>query len=83
MTKDTRAKPSAGALRAARAISGYRSLDYIAEIIDRETGMAELLEAAKHADEWFKWFFDGQSANRPTKTWDELKQAIAKCERSE
>jgi len=51
MTKDTRAKPSPTALRAAGAIYAYMlpkdQLDdkvcyYLAEIIDRETGVAEL-----------------------------------------
>jgi uncharacterized protein YciW len=49
MTKDTQPKPSAGALRAAKEILDTDH-QIAARIIDRETGVAELLEAAKHAD---------------------------------
>jgi len=60
MTKDTQAKPSAGALRAATEALRYVGMIHwtkdnrhkvLAEIIDRETGVAELLEAAKDAEE--------------------------------
>ena len=82
MTQPT--KPSAGALRAAKSIiaNAYGlSLAVCAEIIDRETGVAELLEAAKEYE---------QFANRSpweSKPFDHdvwlkrLEHAIAKCER--
>ncbi len=51
MTQPTKpSEPSAGALRAARhfiALGLLTTPIYAAEIIDRETGMAELLESAK------------------------------------
>ena len=93
MTQPT--KPSAGAspgaLRAARKIAErtLRTLqgwdeqtwvDIAAEIIDRETGVAELLEAAKFAlttldyyDQQAEFGFHGPLRKK-------LKQAIAKCE---
>ena len=46
MTKDTQPKPSAGALRAAREILDTDH-QLAAQIIDRETGVGELLEATK------------------------------------
>ena len=47
MTQQT--KPSAGALRAAQSAGTELNMydEEIAKIIDRETGVAELLEAAK------------------------------------
>lgn len=43
---------------------------------------AELLAAAKRADEWFKWFYEGKKdVFHPT--WSRLKRAIAKAERAD
>ena len=76
-------KLSAGALRAAGAIFAYMlpkdQLDdkvcyYLAEIIDRETGVAELLEAAKYVVDSFGERLLGEPLKR-------LEQAIAKIER--
>ena len=89
MTQQT--KPSTGALRTARKIAertlrtlqgwdGQTWVDIAAEIIDRETGVAELLEAAKFAlttldyyDQQAEFGFHGPLRKK-------LKQAIAKCE---
>ncbi len=75
--------PSAGALRAARhfiALGLLTTPIHAAEIIDRETGVAELLEAAKFAlttldyyDQQAEFGFHGPLRKK-------LKQAIAKCE---
>ena len=82
------ANPSAGVVMAAKAIDEFcitadlndvSTIAGIAEIIDRETGVAELLKAAKRADEWFKWFYEGKKdVFHPT--WNRLKRAIAKAE---
>ena len=89
-------KPSAGALRAAKEISlktiirskdnmvvSYASTTQVADIIDRETGVAELLEAAKEAVLWIA-HLEGQVALLYTsKESKDLLQAIAKCEGGE
>ena len=90
-------KPSAGALRAARAIGeaiappstpdypGEREAEIgLALIIDRETGVAELLEAAKEANQilWLS-IACGGSQDTYRDTYNKLQQAIGKCERSE
>ncbi len=87
MTQPT--KPSAGALRAARKIAerNLRTLqgwdeqtwvDISAEIIDRETGVAELLEAAKQV------MADLSDEEVPdADTVEMLEQAITKAEGSE
>ena len=87
MTQPT--KPSAGAMRAAREWYVYPKdsrVESLAQIIDRETGMAELLEAAKNmyreqlAARWNKpdmgYFVSEKVTNA-------LRLAIAKCERKE
>ena len=82
MTQPTKpSPPSAGALRAAREIIDWYSpgtpdtSDYIAaEIIDRETGLAELLEAAKA-------ILDPCSA--PITAAGKLQHAIRKVEQGE
>lgn len=85
-------KPSAGALRAADRIRDllekWNSLEITkigatfyqeetARIIDRETGVAELLEAAKIALQYFRGKHENADASA-----SRLKQAIAKCEDS-
>ncbi len=77
--------PSPGALRAANALAGLATntsanIHSVALIIDRETGVAELLEAAKFAlttldyyDQQAEFGFHGPLRKK-------LKQAIAKCE---
>ncbi len=68
--------PSPGALRAARhfiALGLLTTPIHAAEIIDRETGVAELLEAAKNM----------LDPNRsPITAAGRLQQAITKCESS-
>ena len=98
MTKDTQAKPSAGALRAAKALlldlddrRGFVLGDipeYIMEqwreqwrdIIDRETGVAGLLEAAKeYAQHAVKPPWESRPFDHDV--WlKRLEQAIARCE---
>ena len=77
----TIAKPSAGALRAAKEWYVYPKdsrVESLAYVIDRETGMAELLRTAKWAHKLllFKRFIGF------TKELEEFGQAIAKCERT-
>lgn len=71
--------PSAGALRAARhfiALGLLTTPIHAAEIIDRETGVAELLEAAKQV------LADLSDEEVPdADTVEMLEHAIAKCER--
>ncbi len=77
-------KPSAGALRAAEYINKNifnhkpGDIESLAQAIDRETGVAELLEAAKFALS----FVDHPSQLRADAlaSYDRLSQAIAKCE---
>ena len=84
-------RPSAGAYRAACQILDRQhlpgwSIKIYAQIIDLETGVAELLEAAKAAHTSLRTFSDHVPENE--KQWvssddDALKtleQAIAKCE---
>ncbi len=87
-------KPSAGALRAASKFARHSEHIYrwrsepqdaereLAEIIDHETGMAELLEAAKEAKAHLEG--GGNYAIRNSDAIDAtilmLEQAIAKCE---
>jgi hypothetical protein len=77
-------KPSAGALRAAKAIGTalhthdvgtFYAFDGMAKIIDRETGVAELLEAAKVALQYFRGKHENADASA-----SKLQQAIAKAE---
>ncbi len=82
MTQPT--KPSAGALRAAKEWYVYPKdsrVESLAYVIDRETGMAELLEAAKVAvgELDCSGTIDFLTAGALKK----LEQAIAKCERKE
>lgn len=83
MTQQT--KPSAGALRAAKLtmagstiqfVQGHGNvrLDEMAHIIDRETGLTELLEAAK------EMLPENVSAHNIGRTIKRLKQAIIKAE---
>ena len=84
-------KPSAGALRAAKMIEGNFSTapepeDVLmsAQIIDRETGVAELselLEAVKAV--MAQLDISGQIDYLGASTYKRLEQAIAKCEGSE
>ena len=76
-------KLSAGTLRAATEIceDGRWDEQVIAEIIDRETGMAELselLEAVKAV--MAQLDFSGQIDYLGASTYKRLEQAIAKCE---
>jgi len=98
MTKDTQAKPSTGALRAAdilwreyvigtpQADGGilFPGTHRLAKIIDRETGMAGLLEAAKEAlivlDELVDEVEDMQEYKLQRPIEERLRQAISKCE---
>ena len=84
-------KPSAGALRAARRLlrvaqsAGTELNMYdeeIAKIIDRETGVAELLEAARHVIPLLhRLNMDDCPLDRwGPKATHQLEQAIAKCE---
>ena len=82
MTQPT--KPSAGALRAAKEWYVYPKdsrVESLAYVIDRETGMAELLEAAKEAKAHLEG--GGDYAIRNSDAIDAtilmLEQAIAKC----
>ena len=82
-------KPSAGALRATRAIGKtckgvgitHLSHEWMAEVIDRETGMAELLGATGLVVKEFLELSDGIE-DTPLSV-QQLQQAIAKCERKE
>ena len=105
MTKDTQAKPSAGVKEAARKIwcKQYPNLPSVdvatvqeyARIIDRETGMAELLEATPRistdgdGDVWMHApnvginlsAQGGPVIKKNLLAWAEkMKQAISKCE---
>jgi hypothetical protein len=80
-------KPSTGALRAAREIWQRGEHDNLftiykaALLIDRETGVGELLEAAKDAHALLEMFAHGRGLDpREASTKKRLEQAIAKCE---
>ena len=93
-------KPSAGAYRAARVIDkaiekGHGTVEHIVEIIDHETGVAELLEAAPRistdgdGDVWMHALNVGINLSaqggpiikKNLLAWAEkMKQAIAKTE---
>ena len=93
MTKDTQAKPSTGALRAAdilwreyvigtpQADGGilFPGTHRLAKIIDRETGMVELLRAAKKLHGQYEWAVK-RYRQIEVEDWERLEQAIAKCE---
>jgi hypothetical protein len=92
MTKDTRAKPSAGASPgASRAAHLLRDIvaregrlpfpRHLALIIDRETGVAELLEAAKETLVGAEG--SDYSMVNATLKLTRLRNAIAKCEGGE
>jgi len=92
MTQPT--KPSAGALRAARAIGKtckgvgitHLSHEWMAEVIDRETGMAELLEAAKQLLGIAESVLLNERINHGPylkQVIYQTQQAITKCERKE
>lgn len=83
-------KVSAGALRAAAAINhGWvEGIHEMGVIIDRETGLAELLEAAKLKrnviiNEYTTPKFSGRWVAVPEEDFGKLEQAIAKVEGSE
>ena len=93
MTQPT--KPSAGAIRAQEAIRKLLASAYlypehddfdgtVAKIIDRETGVAGLLEAAKEAlivlDELVDEVEDMQEYKLQRPIEERLRQAISKCE---
>ena len=84
MTKDTRAKtqptkPSAGALRAAKEILDTDH-QLAAQIIDRETGVGELLRTAKAVHD-FLWKERGQIVGMTdTKLSEALTKAIREVE---
>ena len=96
MTKDTRARPSAGVCRAGRACADYvqavldrkkinRGSDALAEIIDRETGMAELLQAAQWTRDTLRAMVSDHMIEKEVRglllvRCNKLEQAIAKCE---
>ena len=79
--KNLPTKPSAGALRAARhfiALGLLTTPIYAADIIDRETGVAELLATAKQVTD------DLSDEEVPdADTVERLEQAIAKVEQGE
>ncbi len=73
-----------GSLKIANSTIGATPFqEGVAEIIDRQTGVAELLEAAKAAID-FLWKERGQIVGiADVKLSEALRQAITKCERGE
>jgi hypothetical protein len=82
-TKPENAKPSAGAMRAARAIQSADEWDLtvIGHVIDDETGLPDLLEACKAV---LQCYTDcGDTADELGEEWNHIKAiraAIAKAE---
>lgn len=80
-------KPSAGALRAASEIceDGRWDEQVIAHIIDRETGLAKLLEAAELAKAELRYYPGEENKEGDAlvdAAYSALQQAIAKAEQA-
>ncbi len=86
-------KPTAGALRAQDAIRKLLASAYlypehtdfggtVAHVIDRETGVAELLDSAKAVLHFFV-YLDSAGGEGARDTLTRLRGAVAKAERSE